>query len=126
MAGFARSDRLSLFAGQDAAAYARRGLFPDLLSSIARPSNYSRLSRTAIVDARVIDTLGVTSVEFRVSGGSLHNALIGTGKHSPYGWILLWDTTTVANGTYSLRSVLVRAGGTNAPSLPVTVFVRNR
>jgi hypothetical protein len=67
----------------------------------------------------------VTSVDFYLRGGSQHDVPIGTGRLSLYGWITLWDTKTVPNGTYTLQSVAHDAAGGSSRSKAITITVRN-
>jgi hypothetical protein len=41
---------------------------------------------------------------------------LGTATSSAYGWIDIWDTTSVPNGSYVLVSVASGPGGTTASS----------
>ena len=52
-----------------------------------------------------------SSVEFVLSGGSYSNHIIGTATASQYGWLYSWDTTTVPNGAYTLRSEAFNSTG---------------
>ncbi|MGH8977190.1 MAG: Ig-like domain-containing protein, partial [Acidimicrobiia bacterium] len=96
------------------------------LQQIIVPSNGASVRGSSVVlGALAGDNIGVTRVEFRATGGSLSNALIGTGQSSPYGWIMTWNTTTVANRSYQVRSVAFDAAGNTTTSAPRTVIVSN-
>ncbi len=71
------------------------------------------------------DPLGVTKVEFHLSGGSLKDAIIATGTLTCYGWLASWNTTTVPNGSYTLQSVAYDAAGMSAHSASITITVNN-
>lgn len=122
---YARADRLSLFGTSAIAEYSRQGLFPDLVTAVARPAYGATLSGTTVFDASVIYPADLTTVRFSVTGGSLHNHVVSAGRPTAYGWIGIWDTTTVANGLYEIRSIVVHAGGPPIFSSPVTVVVSN-
>jgi hypothetical protein len=93
----------------------------NLSTRIVIPSNGSVLSGSALLDA---DAKGqVAGVQFRVSGGSFNDTLIGAATSSPYGWYLYWNTSKVAKGTYTLRSRVFDALGHSAVSVPITVTV---
>ncbi len=66
-----------------------------------------------------------TKVEFHVSGGKLHDALIGSGRLTFDGWLAQWNTTSVANGHYTIQSVASDADGNSVHSAGVTVTVAN-
>ena len=63
---------------------------------------------------------------FALFGGSygLNGHLVGTATPTIYGWLDLWNTTTVANGSYVLISYATGPGGSTA-STGVGVTVRN-
>ena len=67
------------------------------------------------------------ALKFRVSGGpgNLANVPVGTGTNSIYGWIFVWNTATVPNGTYQVRSVASDAAGNTFTSPIRTVVVAN-
>ena len=67
----------------------------------------------------------MTKVEFDLTGGTLNNALIATATLTNYGWLAGWDTTTVANGTYTLQSVAYYASGASGTSTGTTITVNN-
>jgi hypothetical protein len=52
--------------------------------------------------------------------------VVGTAVATIYGWVALWKTSGVANGTYSLQSVATEAGGISATSTRITVTVSNK
>ncbi len=114
LAAFAKSERLSLFDTSLFVQDQRLGITPSLLTRVLVPVDGARLSGTAVLDAYTASDTNVT-VQFRVSGGSLHDALVGVGRQTIDGWIARWDTRTVANGGYLLQSVLVRAGHARSP-----------
>jgi hypothetical protein len=67
----------------------------------------------------------MTKVQYQVTGGSLSNAVVATATPTIYGWLASWNTTTVANGTYTLNSVASYTGGVSGASTPITVLVTN-
>jgi hypothetical protein len=125
MAAYARANRLSLFGTSAVAEYTRQGLIPDLVTAVTRPTYGATLSGTTVFDASVIYPADLTTVRFSVTGGSLHNPVVSAARLTAYGWISIWDTTSVANGYYEIRSVVVHAGGSPIFSAPVTVVVSN-
>jgi hypothetical protein len=67
--------------------------------SITSPTSGQTVSSVATVKANASDNIGVTKVEFYRSGSTTP---IATDTSSPYE--ITWDTTTVANGSYSLTA----------------------
>ena len=57
------------------------------------PANGASVKGTAVtLAASAADAGGVTKVEFRATGGSLSNALLGTGTKSGSVWIFVWNS----------------------------------
>jgi hypothetical protein len=50
---------------------------------------------------------------------------LGRAVSGAYGWIVLWNTATVANGSYTIRSVATGASGGSHESAGVRVTVEN-
>jgi hypothetical protein len=69
----------------------------------------------------------VSTVTYELSGGpsNLNDKVIATGTPTYYGWLAHWNTTGVANGTYTLQSVASYGGGVSGTSAPVTITVNN-
>jgi hypothetical protein len=126
---FARAHRLSLFGSGQLAMYVREGPPGDYgrpITKLLDPKSGSTISGIKeLVIASASDALGVTRVEFRLSGGLLTDVRIGTGYNGVYGWFMYWNTTTIPNGTYSLQSVAYGAAGDQGRSHPTTVVVDN-
>ena len=95
-------------------------------TAVLKPANGSSVSGTGVVlDASASDLSKVTKVTFHLTGGTLKNALIATATATIYGWLAFWNSTTVPNGTYKLRSQATDAAGATGPSPPITVKVAN-
>ena len=89
------------------------------ITAITAPADGASVSGTVTVAAVATDTVGVTGVQFTLDGAAL-----GTeDTTSPYG--VTWNTTSVANGAHTLRSVARDAAGNQATSPAVTVTVAN-
>jgi hypothetical protein len=96
-----------------------------LVTGMVRPANGAKVSGTTLLDATATGFYRVTKVEFRLTGGALNNALIATGTPTYYGWLAKWNTTTVPNGTYTIKSVAYDASGNSGQSAGVTITVAN-
>ena len=83
------------------------------------------VSNTAVLDASSTDANGVAKVEFRVSGGTFNNALIGPAGLTSFGWLAIWNTAAVPNGTYTVRSVATDRAGNVATSPPRTIRIQH-
>ncbi len=91
-------------------------------TSIIIPSNGSRLSNTATLDASATNA---DSVQFVLFGGPYYGQVIGSATQTYFGWIFSWNTKTVPNGSYLLFSQAFNASG-NGVSSPTKIVVRNR
>jgi Zn-dependent metalloprotease len=87
-------------------------------ATLTSPAAGATLSGTATLAANASDNVGVTVVEF-YSG----TALIGSDNTAPYS--VTWNTTGVANGTYSLTAKAKDAAGNVGTSAAVAVTVNN-
>jgi uncharacterized protein YjbI with pentapeptide repeats len=92
-------------------------------TSVLIPSDGATQSgMSALLDASAPS--GVSGVGYELTGGTLNNHVIATGTPTLYGWLGQWNTTSVANGTYSLQSVASYPGG-SVTSAPITITVNN-
>jgi uncharacterized protein YjbI with pentapeptide repeats len=96
------------------------------MTSVIIPSAGAAVSGTSsALDASASSTPGIASVIFELSGGTLSNQVIAKGTATYYGWLTEWNTTTVANGSYTLQSVATDKDGAQATSSPVSITVNN-
>jgi hypothetical protein len=99
---------------------------PGLQTAVLVPSNGATLrGSAAVLDASATGMAEVAGVHFVVTGGTLSNDVVGTATLTLYGWIALWDTTGVPNGSYTLQSVATDVEGNTATSPNITVTVQN-
>lgn len=67
---------------------------------------------------------GTTAVEFRVTGGTLHDASVSGGTDlGVWGWWGIWATAALPAGTYSVVARATDAAGNRGVSPPVTFVV---
>jgi peptidoglycan/LPS O-acetylase OafA/YrhL len=69
--------------------------------------------------------LGVSEVQFDVNGTTGRSLVLGPAPFTPIGWIVLWNTTSVPDGTYEVRAVASNTAGQRATSPAVRVEVKN-
>jgi hypothetical protein len=93
-------------------------------TTIVTPTTGATLSGSELLDVRPINS-SVVAVDMLGTGGTLHDTKIGTTSLSLVGWELMWNTTTVANGTYTLVSVGYSGTGQSDRSFSITVTVKN-
>jgi hypothetical protein len=126
MAQTAKVHHLSLFGTDAVAEYKAEGLIvgqPPVVNCVV-PKDSADLKDTSLLGAAASDGLGVTKVEFEITGEGLRNVLVSSGKPSPFGWLAFWRTTTVPNGTYILECVAYTVGNM-ARSPGIAVVVKN-
>ncbi|WP_275424878.1 Ig-like domain-containing protein [Archangium violaceum] len=88
-------------------------------TSITSPSAGSILGGTVLLEASASDDRGtVSKVDFY-----LGSTLLGSDSSSPFS--LSWDTTTRANGSYTLKSRAFDSSGNSAYSPTVSITVSN-
>ena len=64
----------------------------------------------------------VTQVQYELTGGTLSDFRIATATPTIYGWIAVWNSTTVVSGTYILQSVATSKGSSaTSPGISITV-----
>jgi peptidoglycan/LPS O-acetylase OafA/YrhL len=122
------------------AAYLRKVLAQALLSPIPTPTHFVQADSTGVVQPSsgatlsgdslfdAIAVLGSSSVEkvdFQLSGGRLHNQTICAGSQSLFGWFCRWNSSTVANGRYTLRVIASYESGEIRQSKPISLSVKN-
>ena len=88
------------------------------VTAITAPAANATVSGTTSITASATDNVGVSRVEFYVSG-----VLKGTDTSAPYAYS--WNTTSTANGSYSLTSRAYDAAGNVGQSAAVSVTVSN-
>jgi hypothetical protein len=79
-------------------------------------------STQVVLDASA--SAGVTQVQFELTGGTLNDFRIATARPTIYGWIAVWNSTTVVSGTYTLQSIATFEG-TSATSPGISITVEN-
>ncbi len=101
-------------------------------TSVLIPTTGATITGTTVFDAAASNTpgvtssaAGITSVQFELADGTLTNSVVATATPTVYGWLGQWDSTTVANGTYSLTSVVTTPSNGTATSTPVSITVSN-
>jgi len=98
-------------------------VLPPPTTTIGIPSNNATVSGGQHLDAS--GSPGVTQVQYELTGGTLNHSVIATATPTIVGWLAGWDTTTVPNGTYTLKGIASYAGGVSGASAPVTMTVNN-
>lgn len=128
----AESRRLSVFATSAAVRHAEDKPLVESapVSVMLRPSNGATLRGDELLGAAAGETfgvykIGVAKVDFQLTGGDVGRVIIGKARLTLYGWIDLWNTTTVANGSYALQSVASTSDGKTTDSVGVAVVVDN-
>ena len=110
--------------GEPCRAYQAEGNQPGGLTSMLTPAEGATLSGGQLLDAGASPAT-TAEVDFTASGGPDQHTVISGSTLTYYGWIGTWDTATVPNGVYTLRSVVHETNGGTGHSAPITVTVAN-
>jgi len=134
-ADFIRANHLSLFATSAVDQYEREGFRAIPVSAlplttwVVKPVEGARLRGfqwlSAVSQLTSSGDPGATSVNVYVTGRTLHKALVFPTALTAYGWLGGWNTTTVSDGTYTIRSVAYTVVGHGTWSAPVRISVAN-
>jgi hypothetical protein len=92
-------------------------------TTVLLPSDGVTVSAGQYLDATA--SPWASSVQYELTGGTLNDAVIATATPTYYRWLAQWDTTSVPNGTYTLKSVASDAGGNTGTSPGVSITVNN-
>jgi hypothetical protein len=101
------------------------GALPQAVTTMVSPTNGATVSGRKFLDSTVTDYFQVTKIDYYLTGGPEHDALVGIGSFTRVGWVALWNTTTVPNGTYTLQSVAVDTGGRRSHGAGIKITVKN-
>ena len=89
------------------------------------PKSGSTVHGTTTLAALASFIAGVSGVEFEVSEGAGPESVIGSAVLKSGLWVLPWDSASVPNGNYTVRSVAENAAGATSPGQAITVKVQN-
>jgi hypothetical protein len=87
--------------------------------SLTAPANGATVSGAVTVSASASDNVGIAGVQFKRGTTNIGSE----DTSSPYS--VSWDTTALANGSYTLTAVARDAAGNSTTSAPITVTVSN-
>jgi hypothetical protein len=132
---FMRAHHLSLFDTSSVDRYKKEGwrAIPvsalSVYATVIKPTDGATLrgSQWLLGESTLAATgdYGASRINFYVTGKTLRKALIFPGTHTQFGWLGAWNTGTVPNGTYTIRSVAYTLVGPGTWSPPVQVSVAN-
>ena len=97
-------------------------------TAVLVPANNATVSGTSTtLDASASASygVGISKVQFVLTGGADNKTVIATGGATLYGYIGAWNTTTVPDGTYTLQSLATDGAGNTTYSAPITIKVGN-
>ncbi len=94
-------------------------------TSLGVPAPGSQLTGSVWLDASASSPLGIRSTRFVLSGPRTRTRVVATGTPTEVGELAAFDSTSVPNGRYQLRSVATDDAGVTAVSAPVDVVVDN-
>ena len=94
-------------------------------TAVTVPANNTTQHGSATLDASASDNVSVSQVQFVLTGGTYNKTVIGTATASIYGWVYVWNTASVPNGTYTVQSLATDEAGNTTYSAGITVTVHN-
>jgi hypothetical protein len=96
-----------------------------ITTRIEAPGNGETVSGShLLIRATALGGSTISSVSFALVGAS-KSAILSPAIHSRFGWTYVWDTRSVPNGDYSLRSEAYTTATYVGVSAPITITVRN-
>ncbi|MBF6556115.1 MAG: hypothetical protein IVW52_08030 [Acidimicrobiales bacterium] len=97
-----------------------------LTTAVVIPSAGNVLMGTSVVlDAKVSDNIAIRNVQFVLTGGRYNKSVIGRATATLAGFILVWNSKSVSNGTYTLQSRATDETGNTRYSRGHSVTIRN-
>jgi poly(hydroxyalkanoate) depolymerase family esterase len=84
------------------------------------PNAGAVLSGTVTLSADASDNFGVVDVEFQLNGSPIGNGSVGAGGGP---WTLAWNSSSVADGSYSIRARAIDAAGNSTLSAARSVSI---
>jgi predicted acyl esterase len=94
-------------------------------TAVLLPSTGATETGSFYLDASASSPVGIASVNFEITGGSLSDEVISSATATIYGWLGVWNTKSFANGTYTLQSVATDVSGVSTTSAPITITLNN-
>jgi uncharacterized repeat protein (TIGR02543 family) len=85
----------------------------------------SGTSATLDATASASNGVGISRVQFVLTGGSLNKFVVGTATSTLYGYLFGLNTTTIVDGTYTLQSLATDGSGNTTYSSPITITIGN-
>ena len=98
---------------------------PPPATAVLVPSTGASVAGSFYLDASASSVVGIASVNFEVTGGSLNDEVVAGSTPTLYGWIGEWNTKSFPNGTYALQSVATDINGISTTSAPITLALDN-
>ncbi len=94
-------------------------------TTVVVPGAGSALAGSATLDASASAPGGVSKVQYVITGGTYNKSLIGTATPTYLGYLYIWNTKSVPDGTYAIQSLVTGTSSGTAYSAPVSVIVDN-
>jgi hypothetical protein len=95
-----------------------------LSTRVLVPAGGAALRGTTLLAAAVGSGPGV-NLQFVLTGNGYDQTVVATARDSVFGWVAHWNTTSVPNGTYVLRSQAQSSNNGSGLSGGVAVRVAN-
>ena len=80
---------------------------------------------TLDASASASNGVGISSVQFVLTGGTYNKTVVGTATLTAYGYYYSWNSKSVPDGTYTLQSLATDGAGNTTYSAGITIKVSN-
>jgi hypothetical protein len=129
LAEAAKKDHLSFFATSESSRLARMNLpkteysLPE--TSVVKPAGGALLRGQIYLVAKASSNYPITSVDFQIRRSGGQQVKLLRGHTFPYGWLGIWFTTNLPNGSYTVQSIAKDITGHSSTSQAVPIAVEN-
>jgi hypothetical protein len=129
LAEAAKRNHLSFFATSEASRLARMNLpkteYSPPNTSVAKPADGALLRGQVYLAARATSDYPIKSLDFQIRSSGGQQIKLLRGFRFPYGWLGIWSTTNVPNGSYTVQSIAKDITGHSTTSQSVSITVEN-
>lgn len=89
--------------------------------AVSAPAPNATVNGLVNLTATASDNIGIASLQFELDGGALGSPIAGSGPT----YTLAWNSTSVSNGSHTIRAIARDAAGNSTTSSTISVNVAN-
>jgi hypothetical protein len=94
-------------------------------TSVVKPAGGALLRGQIYLVAKASSDYPITSVDFQIRRSGGQQVKLLRGHTFPYGWLGIWFTTNLPNGSYTVQSIAKDITGHSSTSQAVPIAVEN-